>query len=80
MLYIDLINTMIFTCQLKLFPVYLPVPDEKTSKDPPSVREGSRKLLAPKPVLARPSNPVAPKLLPGNNPSSPESRGCKKES
>ena len=80
MLYIDLINTMIFTCQLKLFPFYVPVPDEKTSNDPASGSEGSRKLFASKPVLARPSNPVAPKLLAGNNPSSAESRGCKKES
>ena len=45
MLYIDPMNAMIFTYQLKLFPFYLPVPDEKTAKDPPSVWEGSRKLL-----------------------------------
>ena len=48
-------NNIIFTCQLTLFPSYLPVAGEKASKDPPSVREGSRKQFASKPVLARPS-------------------------
>ena len=66
---------MIFTCQFNFFPSYLPLAEENTSKDPPS---GSEELR--KPVLARPSNPVVPKLLPENNPSSPELRGCKNES
>ena len=66
---------MIFTCQFDFFPSYLPLAEENTSKDPPSGSEGSRN-----PVLARPSNPEVPKLLPVNNQSSPELRGCKNKS
>ena len=58
---------------------YLPIAEEKTSKDLSNRMEVFRKSFALKPVFSWPSNPVAPRTLSGTKLSSSPSKGWKKE-